>query len=104
MADDHDTPLPSPWPTGASSPHVSWLLSELEASGQLLPSVACRDCPAALWYATPHGLRSYRGIFRMVVWGDDNFDPKAHSVISCDGREKAILEMLEAQAKAADPM
>lgn len=40
----------------------------------------------------------------MVVWGDDNFDPKAHSVISCDGREKAILEMLEAQAKAADPM
>lgn len=104
MVDDQNETPPSTLPTGAPSPHASWLLTGSDFSSELLPSVVCQDCPASLWYATLSGLRCYCNTYRMHTWGGDTFDIKKDPVMACDGRELAIMQMLEAQAKAAGPM
>lgn len=89
----------SSWPPGSSSPHASPLLVALEPSDLPMPSPVCVDCPAALWYATPLGLRCYCNTFRMIAWGAEEFDPNRDPVMACDGREQAIAALREAMEK-----
>lgn len=87
-----------------TSPHESPTLQHLskDSIGEPVPpdTVACRDCPAAIWY--------WRGVDRLIcfcsamhekTWGADT----EHPVLFCDAREQEVAKLLASlRANARD--
>lgn len=87
------------------SPHISNTLEnfkdKLKDAGHRA-DVACRDCPAAIWYATEHkieNLRCFCTAMHRPVWSAQIAEEK-DEILLCDAREGAIAEVWKAKEKA----
>lgn len=61
------------------------------------PSPACETCPAAVWFKTNGLLKCFCTTMHLLVW--DKGDKKSTPIMLCDGREQAIMRMLEEMNK-----
>ena len=99
---DEVSPAGSQWPQGSDSPHSSPILSGLDPSTLPVPSPACSDCPASIWYGAVSELRCFCKMFNRHVWGTEEFDLGRDPVMACDGREMAIEQMMAKLEEAAE--
>ncbi len=78
----------------ASAPplYISPTLKNLDAKHRPEPSPACETCPASVWFSTNEVLKCFCSRMHLIVW-DGNEPP----ILKCDGRELAILALLEAK-------
>ncbi|SMB33171.1 protein of unknown function (plasmid) [Sterolibacterium denitrificans] len=72
--------------------YISPTLKNLDAKHRPEPSPACETCPASVWFSTDEVLKCFCGRMHLIVW-DGNEPP----ILKCDGRELAILALMEAQ-------
>ena len=72
--------------------YISPTLKGLDAKRRPQPSPACETCPASLWFNTNDLLSCFCTRMHKIVW-DDTVPP----IITCDGRELALLALQEAQ-------
>ncbi|CAG1772417.1 Protein TraH [uncultured bacterium] len=72
--------------------YISPTLKKLDAKHRPEPSPACETCPASVWFTTNDLLKCFCGRMHLIVW-EGNEQP----ILKCDGRELAILALLEAQ-------
>lgn len=87
-----------------ASPHISNTLEYFEERSVAGPraEVACRDCPAAIWYATEHkieNLRCFCTAMHRPVWSAKIAEEK-DEILLCDAREGAIAELWNKKDKA----
>ncbi len=74
----------------AELPYISPTLKHLDERHRPEPSPACETCPAALWFTTSELLKCFCRQMHLIVW-----DGKETPILKCDGRELAILALLE---------
>lgn len=72
--------------------YISPVLKALDAKRRPSPSPACETCPASLWFNTHDLLKCFCTRMHLVVW-DDTVPP----IMTCDGRELALIALQEAQ-------
>ena len=84
---------PTPPATSGQPPYISPTLAKLEAKHRPNPSPACETCPASVWFTTSDQLKCYCTRMHLIVW-DQNEAP----ILSCDGRELALLALMPPQA------
>ncbi len=90
-------PTTSDSTTHASEPaseqplYISPVLRRLDSKSRPQPSPACETCPAPLWFRSSEQLRCFCTRMHVLVW-DDTLPP----VMTCDGREMALIALQEA--------
>ena len=72
--------------------YISPTLKNLDAKHRPEPSPACETCPASVWLSTDQVLKCFCSRMHLIVW-DGTEDP----VLKCDGRELALIALMEAQ-------
>lgn len=82
-------------PGQASAPplYISPTLKNLDAKHRPDPSPACETCPASVWFSTSDQLKCFCSRMHLIVW--DEGEPP---ILKCDGRELAILALMEAKS------
>lgn len=84
------------------SPHISTTLEYFkDMPGDAGPraEVACRDCPAAIWYATEYkieNLMCFCSAMHGPVWSAP-IKKQGNEILLCDAREGAIAELSKAR-------
>lgn len=73
--------------------YISPILQNLEPELRPAPSPACASCPVSVWFSNNEHLKCFCGKMHAIVWDDENEPP----ILKCDGRELAILALLEAK-------
>lgn len=78
----------------ASEPplYISPTLKNLDPKHRPDPSPACETCPASVWFTTDELLKCFCGRMHLIVW-----DGAEAPILKCDGRELAILALLQAE-------
>ena len=77
-------------------PYISPVLQKLGEDQRPAISPACETCPASLWFSTHGHLKCFCRQMHVIVW-----DGEADPVMTCDGREMALLE-LEKESEDSD--
>lgn len=72
----------------SSKPYISHVLLKLGEDQRPAVSPACETCPASLWFSTSGHLKCFCRQMHVIVW-----DGEADPVMTCDGRELALLEL-----------
>ena len=73
--------------------YASPVLINLHDESRPNPSPACETCPASMWHTTNELLKCFCTRMHVIAW-QANEPP----IMTCDGREAAIEEMLEMRA------
>lgn len=76
--------------------YVSPILEALEPDARPQPSPACETCPASLWFKAADSLKCYCHRMHVMTWEPGIESP----IMMCDGRELALVEIMEAQLAA----
>ena len=72
--------------------YISPTLKRLDANHRPSVSPACETCPASVWFTTSDQLKCFCSRMHLIVW-----DGVETPILKCDGRELAILALLEAR-------
>jgi hypothetical protein len=72
--------------------YISPTLKNIDVQHRPEPSPACETCPASVWFSTSDQLKCYCSRMHLIVW-----EAQEPPILKCDGRELAILALLESQ-------
>ena len=73
--------------------YTSPILQHLDAALLPNPSPACETCPASMWFSTRNKLQCFCTRMHLIVW-----DEEQPPIMNCDGRELALLALVESEA------